>query len=102
MILGDVVVCARNFFEANRESENSPCISKAIHQSLAATAASSAKSMSLIIVCFTFALKREGLNRFPSARVCRYIPASAVPKICLRSSETGITKNSGASTQRCL
>ena len=98
------------FFETGSETESSACINKASIKDwscdglCAATAASFANNMSLIIACFTFvfAFRREGLNSFPSVRVCRYIPSSAVPKSCLRSSEKKILKIVGANTQHYL
>ena len=98
-MFGDVIACARTF---DWQWVWNLCIGKASKIGMyGATAASSANIISVIIVFFTFsfAFKREGSNSFPSVRVCRDIPSSAVQKICLRSSEKKIPKSIGSSTQ---
>ena len=69
----------------------------------AVTVVSSANRMSLLIVTFTFVLgfKQDGLKSLPYVRVSMYMPSSAVPKTCLRSSEKEMPKSVGASTQLC-
>ena len=58
-------------------------------------ATSSANSIYFIRLCLSFVLtfKWDGLNNFPSVRVCRCIPYSAMPKPCLRSSKNKMPKS---------
>ena len=68
------------------------------------TAASSAKSMSLMVFSVTllFAFSRARLKSRPSDLVRRYTPSVDAPKACFKSRAKKMPKRVGASTQPCL